>query len=120
MRIRESAKLEFPKQLPNVTNLGEWKISVALALVQASGYGDRKEVAWFQECNDATRSFESFGDSGGPRFAALDDKLGAAMQSVADTNASFRREIMRLSRQAYGRGEAADRATDVLRLVPPT
>ena len=103
--MRESAKLEIPKQLPNVTNLGEWKISVSLALVQASGYGDRREVAWFQECNDGTRSFESFADSGGPRFAALDDKLGAAIQSVQDTNPSFTRGLLRLARQAYGKGK---------------
>ena len=41
-RVREGSKLDFPKQLPTVTNLSEWKIKVALALVQASGYGGRR------------------------------------------------------------------------------
>ena len=59
-RVRESSKLDIPKQLPTVSNLNDWKIRVALALVPASGYGGQKDVRWFQECNDATRSFESF------------------------------------------------------------
>ena len=48
MKVRESSKLDFPKQLPVATNLNEWKIKVALAWVQASGYGDKKEVRWLQ------------------------------------------------------------------------
>ena len=36
-RVRESSKLDFPKQLPTVTNLDDWKGRVALDLAQASG-----------------------------------------------------------------------------------
>ena len=48
VKVRGSSKLDFPKQLPVATNLNEWKIKVAFAWVQASGYGDKKEVRWFQ------------------------------------------------------------------------
>ena len=100
-RVRESSKLDFPKQLPTVTKLNDWKIRVALALVQASGYGDQKEVQWFQKFNDASRWFETFENYGGPRFAALDGKLGHAIQSVAVTNSAFRRELEGLARREF-------------------
>ena len=102
--VRESSNLDFPKQSPTVTNLNEWKIKVALALVQSTGYGDPKEVQRFLECNDATRSFGSFDDSDGNRYTALDDKLGHAMLSVAATNPMFRRELERISRRESSKG----------------
>ena len=42
-------KARFPENPPlhTVTNLNDRKSRVALALVQASGYGDLKEVRWF-------------------------------------------------------------------------
>ena len=38
------------------------------------------------------------------RFTALDDKLGHAMLSAADTNSTFRRELERVSRREYSKG----------------
>ena len=61
-------------------------------------------MQWFLECNDASRSFESIENYEGPRFAALDDKLGHAMQPVADTNCAFRRELERLARRELIQG----------------
>ena len=103
-RLREYPMLYSPKHLPNVANLNDWNIRVAFVLVQASGYGGQKEVQWFQECKDASRSLESFENSGGRRFAALDDKLAHATQSVADTNSAFRRELERLARREFIHG----------------
>ena len=104
--------------MPTVTNLNEWNVKVALALAQASGYGGQKEVWWLQECNEATRSFESFGDSGGNGYVALDDKIGHAMQSGADANPILWRELERVSRREYTKGTIVAWSPYVLLVVP--
>ena len=97
-RAWESSRLDLPKQLPTVTNLNDGKIWVALALVLAPGYGDQTDVQWLQECNDASRTFGSFVNSGGAQFSALGDKLAHAVQSVADTSSTFRRVLLSIAR----------------------
>jgi hypothetical protein len=56
-RIRkEAGEVNIPHKLPTVPTLAQWKVTVASALVQASAFGDRAEVAWFRECGDAGKS----------------------------------------------------------------
>ena len=38
---KEASDVKIPSKLPTVTNVNEWKIAVASALLQASAYGDK-------------------------------------------------------------------------------
>ena len=58
----------MPKELPTVSSLHHWLALTAAALVEASAYDDRAEVAWFSKGNDPTMTFESLADSGEDRF----------------------------------------------------
>ena len=88
----------LPNSCPPFSNLNDWVTRVT------SGYGDRKEVRWFEDCNDANRSFDSFEDSAGVRLCALDDMLGHGVQGIAHTNTTFQRELTRTARREYNRG----------------
>ena len=68
---KEAAQIQLPARLPTSGSVNEWRINVAQALLQASAYSDRAEVAWFRECSEAGRTLESFQDSGVRDFAGL-------------------------------------------------
>ena len=84
-------------------SLAQWKVTVASALVQASAFGDRAEVAWFRECGDVGKDFEYFADSGHERFRGLDDKLAVALTAFADQNPGFKRELSRKTCELFKR-----------------
>ena len=48
----EKGALSMPKELPTVSDLHHWLALAAAALVEASAYDDRAEVAWFSKVND--------------------------------------------------------------------
>ena len=51
------------------------------ALVEASAYGDRAEVAWFSKVNDPNMTFGSFAVSGADRIENLDMLLSNMLQN---------------------------------------
>ena len=57
---KEATDMKIPNKLPTVNNLVAWNVTVAGALIAASAYGDRAEVAWLRECSDSTKGFEHF------------------------------------------------------------
>ena len=79
MRIRKEADKVRTPDFPTIGELKGWRVHVAEALVEASGYGDQAEVSWFNAAFHKDATFEMMADSGGTRFMALDQKLGAAL-----------------------------------------
>ena len=49
---KEKEALKMPKELPTVNELHHWLALTASALVEASAYDDRAEVAWLAKVND--------------------------------------------------------------------
>ena len=60
---------------PTVTQLNEWGQAIARALVAASPYEDRAEVAWFKRASQKGATFEDLADVGESRFHQLDAML---------------------------------------------
>jgi hypothetical protein len=100
---KEASEVKIMGKLPTVPGLPDWKIAIANALVQASAYGDRAEIAWFKECSDPEKTFEYFGNSGADRFTGLDNKLASAITPLASQNPSFKRELDRVTRQLFSK-----------------
>ena len=61
---KEAAQIQLPARLPTSGSVNEWRMHVAQALLQASAYSDRAEVAWFRECSETGRTLVSLQDSG--------------------------------------------------------
>ena len=55
---KEAGAVKIPGKLPTVNSLAAWTVTGANALVVASVYGDRADVAWLRERSDATKIFE--------------------------------------------------------------
>ena len=101
-RIRkEAGEINIPSKLPTVTNVNEWKIAVASALLQASAYGDKEEIEWFAMCTNPNVCFEDLGNSGGERFCGLDSKLGHAISAIASQNNAFQRALGQKTRTMF-------------------
>ena len=71
----------MPKGLPSVNDSHRWLAMTAAALVEASTYDGRADVAWFSKVNDPVVTFGSFADSGKDRFTSLDLMLSSVLQS---------------------------------------
>ena len=52
---------------------------MARALVAASPYADKREIAWFREASAKEANFDSLEYSGGSRFAILDGILAQTL-----------------------------------------
>ena len=61
----------MPKELPTVHDVHQWLALTASALVEASAYDDRADVAWFSTMNDPNIAFEALADSEEDRFNNL-------------------------------------------------
>ena len=72
---KERETLMMPKDLPSANDLHHWLALTAPALVEASAYDDRAEVAWLCKVNDPGMKLHSFADSGKDRFKNLDMML---------------------------------------------
>ena len=77
---KEKESLKILEELPTVLDLHHWLARAAQALVEATAYDDRADVAWFSKINDPKETFESFEDSGPERFQSLDRMLSVALQ----------------------------------------
>ena len=57
---KEKETLNMPKDLPTVNDLRHWLALTAFALVEASAYDDRAEVAWFSKVNGSKIPLKRF------------------------------------------------------------
>ena len=71
----------MPKELPTVNDLHHWLALTASALVEASAYDDRADVAWVATVNDPKVTFEALADSEKDRFKNLDMMLSNLSQT---------------------------------------
>ena len=79
---------------PTVAQMSQWQRTVARALVAASVYDDKAEVAWFKRASETGVTFEDLADVGEERFMALDQLLCQALMKKlpADLNQRIRRK----------------------------
>ena len=73
--------MDTPKELPTVSDVHHWLASTAAALVEASAYNDRAEVAWFSKVNDPSTAFAALPDPERDRLKNLDMMLVNILQS---------------------------------------
>ena len=76
-QVHPSVRIKTPKQIrvpkfPTVTQLQQWRRSIARELVASSAYNDKAEVKWFQKASAKCVKFEDLADVGDPRFASID------------------------------------------------
>ena len=71
----------MPKELPTVNDVHHWLALTASALVEASTYDDRADVAWFAKVNYPKITFEALADSGSDILNNLDIMLSNLLQS---------------------------------------
>ena len=60
---KEKETPAMPRGLPTVNDAHHWLALTASALVEASAYDDRAEVAWFSKVNSPNIPFEALADS---------------------------------------------------------
>ena len=94
----------MPKELPSVSSLHQSLAFAAVALVEASAYDDRAEVAWFSKVNDPSMTFESLADSGEDRFKNLDMMLANLLQSKIGASGELGRLVAAKSQSVYRTG----------------
>ena len=84
-----------------MSNVNEWKIAVAFARLQASAYGDKREIEWLAMCSNPEVSFDRLGKSGAEGFCGLDSKLGYATSAIASQHHGFHRALGQKTRTMF-------------------
>ena len=94
----------MPKALPSVSNLHHWLALAAAALVEASAYADRADVAWFSKVNDPSMTFDSLADSEKDRVKNLDMTLANLLQSKIGASGELGRLVAAKPQSVYRTG----------------
>ena len=102
----------MPKELPTVNDLHHWLALTAVALVAASVYDDRAEVAWFSKVNDPRITFEALADSERDRFKNLEVMLANLLQSKIGKAGELGRLVATKSQSMYRMGNRITGAPD--------
>jgi hypothetical protein len=104
---KEQEALKMPTDLPTVNDLHHWLALIASALVEASAYDDRAEVAWFSKVNDPSVTFEALADSEKDRLKHLDMMLSNMLQSNIGRAGELGRLVAAKTQRRYRAGNLA-------------
>ena len=102
----------MPKELPTVSDVHHWLALTAAALVEASAYDDRAEVAWFSKVDDPRIPFEALADSERDRFKNLEVMLANLLQSKIGKVGELGRLVATKSQSMYRMGNRITGAPD--------
>ena len=96
--------MRTPKELPSVNDLHHWLAMTAAALVEASAYDHRAEVAWFSKVSDPQMTFDSHAELGKDPFKNLDMTLSNVLQSKIGEGGELGRLVAANAQNMYRTG----------------